>query len=76
MLFGRGDDCDDIAPPDPHICNLHLAIARVSAASGAAEMFDEYVNDDDDDMWQVPVYFGGPFIEDDVLMRRLEARLC
>ena len=59
--------------PDPRICNHHLAIARVFAASGAAEVFDKYLEDDEDDMTQVPVYFGGPFVADDVLMRRLEA---
>ena len=59
--------------PDPRICNLYLAIVRVFAASGAAEVFDKYLEDDEDDMTQVPVYFGGPFVADDVLMRRLEA---
>jgi hypothetical protein len=58
--------------PEPRICNHHLAIARVFAASGAAEVFDKYLEDDEDDMTQVPVYFGGPFVADDVLMRRLE----
>ena len=56
--------------PKPHIYNLHLAIAHVFAASGAAEAFDKYLADDEDDMTQVPVYFGSPFVADDVLMRR------
>ncbi|KAF8340547.1 uncharacterized protein EI90DRAFT_3117067 [Cantharellus anzutake] len=73
MGFGQGVGSDGIPLPDPRICNLHLAIARVFAASGAAEVFDKYLEDDDDDyMTQVPVYFGGPFVDDDVLMRKLE----
>jgi hypothetical protein len=59
--------------PDPRVCNLHLAIARVFAASGAAEVFDKYLDDDKRDFTGVPVYFGGPFAADDVLMRKLEA---
>jgi len=71
--LGRGDGGDKIELPDPRICNLHLAIARVFAASGAAEVFDKYLEDDEDYyMTQVPVYFGGPFVDDDVLMRRIE----
>jgi hypothetical protein len=54
------------------ICNLHLAIARVSYASGASEVFDRYLDDDDEDECQVPMYFGSPFVSDDVLMRKLE----
>ncbi|KAF8331973.1 uncharacterized protein EI90DRAFT_3123066 [Cantharellus anzutake] len=73
MKFGQGIGGDEIPLPDPRICNLHLAVARVFAASGAAEVFDKYLEDDDDDyMTQVPVYFGGPFVDDDVLMRKLE----
>lgn len=49
--------------PDPCICNLH-----------ATENFDQCV-DDDDDGYTMPIYFGGPYIADDVLMRKLEARL-
>jgi hypothetical protein len=71
--FGRGNGGDRIALPDPRICNLHLAVARVFAASGAAEVFDKYLEDDDDDyMTEVPVYFGGPFVDDDTLIRRIE----
>ena len=33
----------EIDPPDPNLCNLHLAVARISAASGAAEVFDKYL---------------------------------
>jgi hypothetical protein len=58
------------------ICNLQLAVARVSHASGASEIFDRFLDDDDDDGCDVPVYFGGPFVSDDVLMHRLEALAC
>jgi hypothetical protein len=54
------------------ICNLHLAIARVSYASGASEVFDRYLEDDDEDVCPLPMYFGGPYVPDDVLMRKLE----
>ncbi|KAF8524063.1 hypothetical protein BU17DRAFT_85098 [Hysterangium stoloniferum] len=70
--FGKGNGGNTVQLPNPHICNLHLAVARVFAASGAADVFDKYLEDDEDDMMQVPVYFGGPFVADDVLMRRLE----
>ncbi|KAF8523358.1 hypothetical protein BU17DRAFT_63926 [Hysterangium stoloniferum] len=69
---GKGNGGNTVQLPDPHICNLHLAVARVVAASGAADVFDKYLEDDEDDMMQVPIYFGGPFVADDVLMRRLE----
>jgi hypothetical protein len=68
IKFGEGKDGDEIGSPDPNICNLHLAVAQVSAASGAAELFDKHLEDDDTDEWHVPIYFGGPFVSDDVLM--------
>ncbi|KAI0256142.1 hypothetical protein BJV78DRAFT_441173 [Lactifluus subvellereus] len=55
--FGRGNGGDTVQLPDPRICNLHLAVARVFATSGAAEVFDKYLGDEHD-MTQVPVYFG------------------
>jgi len=73
ILFGQGEDDDEIDRPDPNIRNLHLAVARVLAALGIADVFDKYLEDDDVDEWHVPIYFGGPFVSDDVLMRRLEA---
>ena len=76
IVFGQGGDGGEVDHPDPYICNLHLAVARVSAASGAAEIFDKYLEDDDVDDWHVPIYFGGPFVSDDVLMRRIEALAC
>jgi len=61
--FGRGNGGDRIALPDPRICNLHLAVARVFAASGAAEVFDKYLEDDEDYVTEAPIYFGGPFVD-------------
>jgi hypothetical protein len=40
MQFGMGVDGAAIDLPDPGICNLHLAVARVIAASGFAEMVE------------------------------------
>jgi hypothetical protein len=57
------------------VCNLHLAVARVFAASGAAEVFDKYLGNDEDDLTDAPVFFGGPFIPDDVLTLALVHRL-
>ena len=71
--FGTGVGGRQVALPDPRICNLHLAVCRVSYACGASEIFDQFVDGEDDDAFQhVPVYFGGPFVSDDVLMRKLE----
>ena len=74
--FGAGTGGHQVALPDPRICNLHLAICRVSYACGASEIFDQFLWDEDDDGFQVPVYFGGPFVSDDVLMRKLETLVC
>ena len=76
IAFGNGIGGSAVTLPDPMICNLHLAIARVSSASGASEVFDRYLNDEDGDGCQLPIYFGGPFVSDDVLMRRLEVLVC
>jgi hypothetical protein len=57
-------------------CNLKLAIARAFHACGAADIIAETYSDDDDDaIVKQPVYFGGPFVTDDVLCRRLDDRL-
>lgn len=71
--FGQGNRTIDL--PDPCICNVHLAVARASHACGASEIFNEYADGGDDEDHMVPVYFGGPYIGDDVLMRIIEARL-
>ncbi|KAF8731166.1 hypothetical protein AX14_005065 [Amanita brunnescens Koide BX004] len=70
--FGAGTGGRLIALPDPRICNLHLAVCRVSYACGASEIFDQFVDDEDEDGFEAPVDFGGPFVSDDVLMRKLE----
>jgi hypothetical protein len=71
ITFGTGDHCGRIASPDPRICNLHLAIARVSHMSGASEVFGKFL-DDDDDGQHLPLYLGSSLVSDDVFMRRLE----
>jgi hypothetical protein len=42
IKFGKGDDAAEILLPDPRLCNLHLAVAQVFAASGFAEVVDKY----------------------------------
>ncbi|KIK74637.1 hypothetical protein PAXRUDRAFT_835932 [Paxillus rubicundulus Ve08.2h10] len=79
IAFGNGTSGSgrSVVPlPDPMISNLHLAVARVSYASGASEVFDRFLDDDNENACDVPVYFGGPFMSDDVLMRRLEVLAC
>lgn len=73
ISFGQGNPTIDL--PDPCICNVHLAVARVSHACGASEIFNECVDGGEDEERMVPVYFGGPYMGDDMLMRILEARL-
>jgi hypothetical protein len=75
MELGKGDDGNTIELPDPRLCNLHLAVARVFTASGAAEVFNKYLEEYEDDLTDVPVCFGRPFIPDDVLMLALTHRL-
>jgi hypothetical protein len=48
MEFGKGDDENTIELPDPRFCNLHLAIARVSAVCGYAEVVDRFRRDWED----------------------------
>jgi len=77
IIFGRGPNGQVIDKPNPEYCNIKLAIARVMHACGAADIIAEMDWDDDDDkaIDNQPVYFGGPFIPDDTLFRRLENRL-
>lgn len=48
MQLGKGVDGAVINLPDPGICNMHLAVARVFAASGFAEVFDRYHRENGD----------------------------
>jgi hypothetical protein len=48
MKFGQGNEGGTIGLPDPRLCNLHLAVARVFAASGFAEVFDAFWKDSED----------------------------
>lgn len=60
--------------PDPGYCNLRLAISRVLHACGAADIIAKYLDDEEEFAGQ-PSYFGGPFVSDELLCRRLEDRL-
>jgi hypothetical protein len=77
IVFRQGQEGQQIDPPDPLFCNTRLAIARVMHACGASGLIDELYGDDDDDEAIVtqPVYLGGPFVSDDILLRRLHDRL-
>ena len=50
ITFGNGEDGAAIAWPDPRLCNLHLAVARVFVASGFAEMVEKFEKDNEDDL--------------------------
>ena len=73
--FGMGPGGPDVPLPNPRICNLHLAVCRVSYACGSSEIFDQFLDDEEDDAFKLPVYFGGLFVSDDVLMRKLTCKL-
>jgi hypothetical protein len=77
LTFKGGGNGNMIDGPDPEFCNLKLAIARALHACGAADIIAEIYGDNDDDEAIItqPVYFGGPFVSDDVLCRRLDDRL-
>ena len=50
--FGKGLGDDGNTPielPDPRLCNLHLAVARVLTASGFAEVLGKVMKDWEDD---------------------------
>ena len=62
--------------PNPEYCNIKLALARALHACGAADVIDDVYKDDDDEaLTTQPVYFGGPFVSEDLVLRRLEDRL-
>ena len=48
MQLGKGADGGSIDLPNPQICNLHLAVARVFAASGFAEVVEHFYKDNGD----------------------------
>jgi hypothetical protein len=48
IKLGEGVGRDTIELPDPRLCNLHLAVARVFAASGFAEVIEKYDRDSED----------------------------
>ena len=66
-----------IDKPNPKYCNMKLATACAINACGAADIIAsmDWDNDDDEAILNQPVYFGGPFVPDDTLLRRLEDRL-
>ena len=56
---GAGEDGDEIyfgtdlggrlvALPDPRICNLRLAVCRVSYSCGASDIFYQFIDDEDE----------------------------
>ena len=75
IYFNGGRNGTVIDGPDPRFCNLRLAISRVLRASGAAAIIDKYLKDDEDIFQAQPSYFGGPFVSDELLSRRLDDRL-
>ena len=78
IIFGRGDPNGRVIDkPNPNYCNMKLAIARAINACGAADIIADmdWDNDDDEAILNQPIYFGGPFVPDDTLLRRLEDRL-
>ena len=79
LTFKKGKYGTVIDRPDPEFCNLKLAIARELHACGAAGIIAETYSDDDADdedaIVTQPIYFGGPFVSDDILCCRLNNRL-
>ena len=74
IYFKRGKNGTMIDGPDPGFCNLRLAISRVLHACGAADIIAKYLDDNENVLAQ-PSYFGGPFLSDELLCRRLDERL-
>ena len=46
--LGKGAEVASIPLPDPRICNLHLAVARVFSASGFAEVVERFYKENGD----------------------------
>ena len=78
IIFGREDPNGQVIDkPNPEYCNMKLAIVRAMHACRTADIISEmdWDNDDDEAIVNQSVYFGGPFVPDDTLFRRLEDRL-
>jgi hypothetical protein len=77
ITFNSGKDGSSTDGPDPKFCNLKLATARALHACGAVDIIAEIYcdNDDDEAIVAQPVCFGGPFVSDEILYRRLDVRL-
>ena len=48
ILFGEGPEGKQLEGPNPVLCNIHLALARVMKMSGAAEVIMQLIEDADD----------------------------
>ena len=49
IAFGKGPDGERLDKgPNPILCNLHLAVARVLRASGAMDVITEWQDEADD----------------------------
>lgn len=62
--------------PDIKYCNLKLAISEALHACSTANLIAEMYSDSYDDAFVTqPSYFGGPFVPDELLYRRMDDRL-
>ena len=72
LIFNKGKHSMVIDGPAA-FCNLKLAIARALHACGAADIIAKtYGDNDDETIVTQPIYFGGPFVSDDILCRRID----
>jgi hypothetical protein len=76
IFFNGGLNGNMVDGPNPEFCNLKLAIARALHACGAANIIAEIYDNDGDEFFMQPSYFGGPFVSDEALCRRLDDRLA
>lgn len=76
IFFNGGLNGLVVDGPNPEFCNSKLAVARALHACGAADIIAEIYDNDVDDFFMQPSYFGGPFVSDEVLCRRLDDRLA
>ena len=60
ITFGGGPEAERLGSgPDPLLCNLQLAVARVLKMSGAAELITQIIEDGDDSDF-THVYISSP----------------